>query len=232
LTHCTPSRDWRSYSRRARRATIAAILLVAAAAWSTPAALADGDPASDVLAQQSLFLPQDTGIPPAQQTQLTALIQAAARRGYPIRVALIASTADLGSVTALWRQPDSYARFLGQELSLVYHGRLLVIMPSGLGLYYYAGHPGSAERSALTSLPPPGPRTTLATVALTAIKQLAAASGHPVSIPNTATPANHGPSNATPWIVFGVGLVLIALAWAASLRAKPPRPPWQRAASS
>jgi hypothetical protein len=48
-----------------------------------------------------------------------------------------ASRSDLGSVTELWRQPQSYARFLDQELSLslVYHGPLLVAMPGGFGYY-------------------------------------------------------------------------------------------------
>ena len=230
MTHSTPSRDRRSSSRLASQATVAIVLLAAAVAWSTPAALADGDPASDILAQQSLFLPQDAGIPPRQQTQLVTLTQTAARGGYPIRVALIASSTDLGSVTELWGQPQSYAKFLGQELSLVYHGPLLVVMPSGLALY----HPWRAdatERSALTSLPSPG-RTGLATVALTAIQRLAAASGHPLTIPNATAPAKAGSGDITPWLVFALGAVLIALAWAASFHAKPPRVPQRRAASS
>ena len=39
--------------------------------------------------------------PPARQ--LTALTMEASHDGYPIRVAVIASSYDLGSVTALWR---------------------------------------------------------------------------------------------------------------------------------
>ena len=81
-----------------------AILALACGSFAT-AARADGDPASDVLATQALFLPQDGGIPIGQQSQLTGLLQAAAQSGYPIRVAIIASKADLGSVTELWRQP-------------------------------------------------------------------------------------------------------------------------------
>ena len=210
--------------------TLATIVLLLAATWSTPSALADGDPASDVLAQQSLFLPQDAGIPPRQQTQLATLTQTAARGGYPIRVALIASSTDLGSVTELWGQPQSYAKFLGQELSLVYHGPLLVVMPNGLSLYH-SGRVNAAERTALTSLPSPG-RTGLATVALTAIQRLAATSGHPLTIPNATPPAKAGSGDITPWVVFAVGGALIALAWAASFHAKPPRVPQRRRAAS
>jgi hypothetical protein len=96
-----------------------------------PGARADGDPASDVLLAQALFLPQDAGVPATEQAQLASLLAAAHHAGYNLRVALIARPADLGSVTALWHQPENYARFLGQEQSLNYTGALLVVMPGG-----------------------------------------------------------------------------------------------------
>src|SRR4029077_15162518 len=110
--------------------------------------LADGDPASDVLATGPLFLPQDACVSATQQDELGALLQTAGRRGYPLRVALIASSTDLGSVTELWRQPQRYVQFLGQELSLVFRGPLLVVMPGGFGLYGAGGSTG-AEHAAL-----------------------------------------------------------------------------------
>ncbi|MBV8430338.1 MAG: hypothetical protein JO244_04200, partial [Solirubrobacterales bacterium] len=128
----------RTDCRRLRRSvTLGALLLALAVGWSwaAPAALADGDPASDVLATQTLFLPQDAQVPLAEQAQLARLLQEAARSGYQIRLALIASPSDLGSITELWRQPATYASFLGQELSLTYRGLLVVIMPNGFGLY-------------------------------------------------------------------------------------------------
>ncbi|HEX4281231.1 MAG TPA: hypothetical protein VHZ27_10725, partial [Solirubrobacteraceae bacterium] len=54
---------------RARLLSSAAILALAIGLIAS-SALADGDPASDVLATQPLFLPQDAGIPLAQQNQL------------------------------------------------------------------------------------------------------------------------------------------------------------------
>jgi hypothetical protein len=42
-------------------------------------------------------------------------LSVAQRVGSHLRVAIIASAADLGSVTALWRQPQSYARLVGPE---------------------------------------------------------------------------------------------------------------------
>jgi len=185
-------------------------------------ARADGDPASDVLATQPLFLPQDAGLPLSQQGQLAGLIQAAARTGYEVRVALVASRADLGSVTELWRQPETYARFLGQELALVYRGPLLVVMPNGFGTY---GPGAAAARSALVDVRiPQGGGAGLGAAALAAVDRLAAASGHPVPVPPpSATAGRAQSSDPISVIVFVLGGVLIALAWAASLRARPPR---------
>jgi hypothetical protein len=189
--------------------------LALASAWSAPPARADGDPASDVLATQQLFLPQDAAIPPTQQAQVAELLQEAARSGYPVRVALIASASDLGSVTALWRQPQLYARFLGQELSIAYDGPLLVVMPNGFGLYH--SPPGSTTRLAEAN-----PTAGLGAAAITAIRNLAAAAGHPLALPNANTTKAGGSGNTTAWIAFAIGAILIAAAWTASLRARPP----------
>jgi hypothetical protein len=204
-------------------------ILALAGAWSPSAARADGDPASDVLATQSLFLAQDAAASPGQQAQLTAALGQAAGSGYPIRVALIASATDLGSVTALWKQPENYARFLGQELSFVYRGPLLVVMPNGFGLYD-VGPSGSA---ALSGAPPAGQGAGLAAGALTAIQHLAAAAGHPIQITAASAGASGGRSTETlPFVVFAVGAALIALAWTASLRARPLRFRRQKASST
>jgi hypothetical protein len=195
-------------------------VLALASGWAAGPARADGDPASDVLASQTLFLPQDAGVPASEQSQLGALLMSAQQSRYQIRVALIASPADLGSVTELWRQPQNYARFLGQELSLVYRGTLLVVMPNGYGLYRAASHiPGG--RSAVAGAPDPGPD--LATATLTTIQRLAAASGHTLPLPKATAPSNGGSPDTIAWVVFAIGAALIALAWTASLRARPLR---------
>jgi hypothetical protein len=131
------------------------ITLAVITAWIPAPARADGDPASDVLASQPLFLPGDGGIPPRQQADLSRLIQAANRGGYGLRVAVIATPADLGSVGELWRRPNGYAHFLGLELALVYRGATLIAMPNGFGLY--ARHSlSAAERAALAAPTAPG----------------------------------------------------------------------------
>lgn len=162
-------------------------------------------------------------MPLAQQGQLTALLHASASSGYPIRVAIIASKADLGSVSELWRQPRTYARFLGQELSLVYRGPLLVVMPTGYGFYRQVG-PLPAGESALAGLQKPVGGTDLGTAALTAIQRLAGASGYSVPIPAaTATQSAGGGAGTIPLIALIIGAGLIAVAWSASLRARRPR---------
>ena len=94
---------------------------------------ADGDPASDYLLSQKVFIPFDVKVPQPDQRRLVATVARATRSGYPIRVAVIGTDYDLGSVTVLWRRPQQYARFLGVELGFVYKGRLLVVMPNGFG---------------------------------------------------------------------------------------------------
>jgi hypothetical protein len=184
------------------------------------AAHADGDPASDVLLSQPLFVPQDAGVPATEQAQLASLLAAAHRAGYDLRVALIARPTDLGSITALWRQAQNYARFLGQELSLNYTGALLVVMPDGFGFYRPHG-PSKREQAVLNQLAAPGEK--LGTGALSASQRLAAAAGHNLPVTTATTPTTHSSTDALAWIVFALGILVIALAWTASLRARPPR---------
>lgn len=199
------------------------------AAWVPSASLADGDPASDVLLSQPLFLPWDAGVSVTQQGQIAALLHAAAHSGYQLRVALIASPSDLGSVTELWREPQGYAQFLGEELSLAYHGTLLVVMPNGFGLYRSSGS-AAAEGASLGSVPAAGSDAHLGAAALAAIETVARASGHRLgAVPSVPTPAGGAPGTAAasketlPWIVFLLGCLLIASTWTASLRARPLR---------
>ena len=55
-------------------------------------------------------------------------------------------------MTALWRNPRGYARFLGIELSLAYKGRLLVVMPNGFG-FNWPGHPSGSAYRLLAGIP-------------------------------------------------------------------------------
>jgi cytochrome oxidase Cu insertion factor (SCO1/SenC/PrrC family)/thiol-disulfide isomerase/thioredoxin len=131
------------------RRTLVLISLLAVSACLLPAlARADGDPGSDVLVYQPLFAAADANISIPDQVRLDGMLGSAARSGAPIRIAIIARRDDLGSVTALWRRPQAYARFLGIELSLTYKGLLLVVMPDGFGVNW----PGHSTVATLTSL--------------------------------------------------------------------------------
>jgi hypothetical protein len=201
-------------------------------ALHVPAARADGDPASDVLAGQSLFIPAGTGFAAAQQAQLRQVVAAARRAGYPIRVALIAQRADLGAITPLWRNPSGYARFLGTELSDVYRGALLVVMPTGYGVWIVGRRSPPAAQlnrlgASLQGAPLPGTGPATAAAAVTAVRRMAASAGHPLPAPvATALPA--APGSGGPGAVaigaLAAGAALIAAAWAVSLRARP----WHR----
>ncbi|MGH2859038.1 MAG: hypothetical protein ACRDMJ_16305 [Solirubrobacteraceae bacterium] len=213
--------------RRRRVATtvlLALITVTLAAVWAPSPARADGDPASDVLAAQNVFLPSDAGGSLGQQQRLTAVVRQAADRGLSIRVAVISSPADLGSVSALWRRPQTYAAFLGEELSLMFSGRLLVVMPDGFGLYH-AHHATSTELAALRGASRTG--SSLTTAATDAVRRLAAVAGHPLPRPTAGAEPSRQPAgggvNVLSWVVLVGGAGLIVLAWAVSLRAVPPR---------
>ena len=128
------------------RACLFAVLVAVMVGMPVSTARADGDPGSDVLVYQDLFAGSEVGLSVKHQVELGALLKAAAGRGFPIRVAIIGGTQDLGAVTELWRQPRTYARFLGYELSLAYKQRLLVVMPNGFGINWPGHSPTSAYR--------------------------------------------------------------------------------------
>jgi hypothetical protein len=116
-----------------------------------PVAAADGDPASDVLVDRNVFMPYP---PPsaASSASLTREVRVAYGHDFRVKVAVIATATDLGSVPSLFDKPDQYAAFLGQELQLYYVGPLLIVMPAGYGVYD-GGRSTRAERSVIATAP-------------------------------------------------------------------------------
>jgi cytochrome oxidase Cu insertion factor (SCO1/SenC/PrrC family)/thiol-disulfide isomerase/thioredoxin len=188
----------------------------------------DGDPGSDVLVHQDLFVGPDAGLSIPQQARFGGLLKAAARSGFPIRVAIIARPSDLGAVTGLWRKPRAYARFLGLELSLAYKQRLLVVMPNGLG-FNWPGHASTSAYRALANIPIGSAGGGLLGAAQSAVHKLAVADG--VKLPaaasaaawtrsaGSATSTTQAPSagQATDNRVAIIAIVLVAVAAAALL---------------
>jgi hypothetical protein len=115
------------------RVSCAAVVLVLALALSG-AARANGDPASDVLYVNDVFLPLSAKVTPQLARQLLDVTRTARKAGKPMKVALIASVTDLGLEPSYYGKPTDYARFLGAELQYLYKGKLLIVMPQGAGL--------------------------------------------------------------------------------------------------
>ena len=114
------------------RAVVAGLLIALVIA---PSALADGDPASDILVSPDMRVYMTNG---ATDSSLEKTVQSTAQSvsdaGLPIKVAIIGNKTDLGAVPQLWAKPQTYARFLGAELRFVYKDTLLVVMPQGFGI--------------------------------------------------------------------------------------------------
>jgi hypothetical protein len=192
---------------------LAVIAVLLAAALAAQSARADGDPASDYLLGAKVFLPYDAKFPAKQSAELTGLIAAANNAGFKIRVAIIWSAYDMGSVTTLWRKPLTYAKFLGLELGFVYKQRLLVVMPNGFG-FNWPKHSPAAEYALLSKIRIPPGAAGLVTAATSAVTALAAAGGVRVAAPtNVTTPAQRNAHDRE--IILAAALGLLALAAAA-----------------
>jgi hypothetical protein len=208
---------------------IATMLALVAALVAVPFAHADGDPASDYLLTRSTFVPPDAGISAADSARLSAMVAAARAAGYPIRVALIGSAYDLGSISSLDRKPKQYARFLGAELTLVYHGPLLIVMPNGFGIAR-AGKALPAQQRIVDRLPAPGTSgAKLVQGGIDGVRALAAAAGVRVAAPKPAPNPSSGPS-ALVWGLVGAGVAIVVVVGALLfLRRRGPAPKEERA---
>jgi hypothetical protein len=183
-----------------RRAALGLLLALVLA----PTALADGDPASDIL------VPPDTRVymtNSATDGQLEKTVAATAEKvsdaGVPIKVAIIGNKSDLGAVPQLWAKPQTYARFLGAELRFVYKDTLLVVMPQGFGI----NGPYSQARAlaALAGIDPRKDTTPkgLAGSADEALRALAAADGHKIS-------GGGGSGGGVPLPLVAAGVMVLA----------------------
>ena len=168
-------------------------MLAAAAALAATAAgtaRADGDPASDVLLSDNVFLSYESPYGSAEGGALEALAKQAKEQGFPLRVAVITQIADLGSVGGLYGKAQRYADFLASEIRFVYRGTLVVAMngkPGGFGVHGPGATP--AARRALERMKLPSSSLTaaeLARLAAVAMQRVAAASGHQLSAPAAA----------------------------------------------
>ena len=192
-----------------------AFVAVATALAAAPIAQADGDPASDYLYTQQVFIPFDLEAPSAAQSALRRTVAGANRSGFRIRVAIIGSAYDLGAVPSLWKKPRTYARFLGQELVFLYKQRLLVVMPDGFG-FSWPRHDVRSAYALLDTIPIDRTGAGLVAAAQTATTRLAAAAGVQVE---PAKPPKSTAGRDRLIIVLGtVAIVVAALLVRALLR--------------
>jgi hypothetical protein len=194
--------------RPALAAILAAVLLgVSLGAGAIPGtARADGDPASDVLLGQDVFLPYSP-VSPAVQQRLYAAAAAARRAGYPIKIALIGAATDLGVVPSLFGKPAGYAQFLSAELAGVVSGPVLVVMPAGFGLAVQ-GKPRSI--TSLAGLPIAAGPDGLGTAAVGATERLAAAAGHLLPAGTAGAGSGAGSDTIRPAVTTIAILALLA----------------------
>jgi hypothetical protein len=164
-----------------KRWTLTAALLLALVA--APGAAANGDPPSDVLPFEDVYLPAD---PPSQAAgdALRSTVRRAREAGYPIKVAVIGAEIDLGPYARAFRQPQQYANYLVSELPRhsadTQGARILVVTPVGAGI---AGPDFSgAERRAARTIQVSTSSTPdqLANATKATVERMADAAGKPI----------------------------------------------------
>lgn len=184
--------------------TLACMLALA----SSPAARADGDPASDYLYGQAAYFPYQPAITAADQGKIGKALADGRSHGYQLKVAIIASPVDLGSVPEMFGKPQAYADFLDREILAFHRGDLLVVMPGGFGV---AGPNAAKAKKALqgaqTASAAPGP---LGKAAIDGIIRVAKAAGHPIKTQSSSGtgPDKSGGGGAWIAIVIAAGAVL------------------------
>ena len=208
---------------------VAAILAIAApgSAW------AHGDPASHYLETDALY-PSFARQPSVEvQLELLGLLQAAERRGYPVKVALVAGVEDLVEDVAMMQSPQRYAETVASMIDRELEAPVLVVTPYGLGVAGNALRNGvlrpvttpDARRLVGRLEVPADPQgDDLARTAMAAVRRLSRAAGRPLpahvppaarAAPPTAVdavPVERGGGEGTVrWVVPACVVVALAL---------------------
>ena len=190
--------------RRGLRALGAAFIAALAVA---PAAFAHGDPASHYLETGALY-PSFARQPSVDvQLQLLGMLQAAERRSYPIKVALVAGEADLVEDLAPLKAPQPYAEFVASAIGRGLRAPVVIVTPYGIGVAGNALRDGRlrritpADARALVggvAVPPKADGDALARTAMRTIRNISRAGGHP--LPADVPPAKQfvAPAGASP----------------------------------
>jgi len=177
------------------------------------AALADGDPASDVLLAQNVYYPYQPPVAHGLEATLEKLLRSAERSRLPLKVAVIGSTGDLGVVPSFFGHPQAYAQFLDREISFNNRPPLLVVMPAGFGVVAA----GSLKALAAIKVDTRHGSDGLVRSAIAAVVVLLRATGGTLATPSipSATSGGGGPPT---FVLYGAPLVLVVLIGIVALR--------------
>src|SRR4051812_14457594 len=167
---------------RAVRVLFAALLML----LCVPAgALAHGDPSSHYLETGNLYPGFTNQASQATELKLIGLLDAAQKAGYPVKVSILGDESDVSDMPAMLRHPQRYADYVANALktsNVPLTAPVLVVSPYGVGV---AG-PQADKLDLLTGQS----GDELQTAAMTAVRQLADASGHalPANVPPARVP--------------------------------------------
>jgi hypothetical protein len=192
-------------------------------------ALGHGDPTAHYLETDALLTSYSSPPDLRVERRLRGVLDAAAARGYPIKVALIVNEGDTGGEPEPLADTQTYVATVSAQLESVkaLAAPVLIVTPHGYGL---GGRQPRDGR--LTSITPPlaasltrdlplagkEEGTALARTAMVAVRQLAAAGGHP--LPKHIPPAKDdlngilrgAPSqDGGPWLIAALALATLLL---------------------
>ena len=191
----------------------AALIALAALSLLPAAASADGDPASDVLLAQDVYYPYAPKASPQMSKALNGLLVRMRKAGYPMKVALIQTPADLGAYPSLFGDTQSYANLLAKEIAFNSRPHLLTVMPTGFG----GDNLGANVNAALKGIKidQAAKSDGLIQAALAAVARIATANGHRTPVPPQASAAlsasKASSKRSTPSVLVYGGPVLLTL---------------------
>jgi hypothetical protein len=193
-------------------------------------ALAHGDPTAHYLETDALLTSYSAPPDLRVERRLRGVLDAAAARGYPIKVALIANEGDTGGEPEPLADTQTYVATVSAQLEGVrpLEAPVLIVTPRGYGLGGRQPRDGRLTRvtpalaaSLTRDLPLAGKEegTALARTAMVAVRHLAAAGGHP--LPKHIPPAKDdlngilrgaaSQEDGGPWLLAALALATLLL---------------------
>ena len=226
------------------------VVAIVAALVAAPVAPGHGDASSHYLETDPLYPSFANRPSQALELRLLGLLQASARAGYPIKVAIVAGPEDLVDNLGMLKLPQPYAESVVRKIERRLEAPVLIVTPYGLGASGMASVDGRLRplttgdaqklvRGIVVPLRADGDQ--LARTAETAVRRVARAGGHrlPADVPPaklyvpaavaSATPDAQPTSTAdpggTPALLLALPAILVALGGGAAYHHRRTRTP-------